>query len=229
MSSDLENIILESSFSKSRYGLDSEIRSLPHSNCNCPDTRFTIFLALIFLSLLFFLILFLFKDRIYKWLNKKKKAFSKLGLGLGVRKYFTKADQSGLFGFNSDTVKKRPIIQKKNETECRRVFESIFGKPFPSARPQFMKRNSTGACLELDGYNEELKLAFEYNGIQHYKFSPMFHKSIDDLERQKERDTEKEGFCRMQGIKLVIIPYTVKFERLEQYIRGELRRMGYNV
>jgi len=56
----------------------------------------------------------------------------------------------------------------KDEKECRVIFEKITGCKFPSKRPNFLKNPKTGFNLELDGYCEELKLAFEYDGEQHF-------------------------------------------------------------
>ena len=35
--------------------------------------------------------------------------------------------------------------------------------------------------MELDGFNEKLKIAFEYNGEQHYKMINKFYKSENKL------------------------------------------------
>ena len=54
------------------------------------------------------------------------------------------------------------------ETCLRGIMEAIFpGRQFPRRRPPFL-RGPLGRPLELDGYNEELQLAFEYNGEHHY-------------------------------------------------------------
>ena len=46
-------------------------------------------------------------------------------------------------------------------TSCREILESIYSVPFKPCRPNFLKNPKTGRNLELDGYNEELKIAFE--------------------------------------------------------------------
>ena len=51
----------------------------------------------------------------------------------------------------------------KTETLCCHALEKMVGKSFPKYRPKFLNG------LEYDMYNEEMKLAVEFNGIQHYK------------------------------------------------------------
>ena len=67
-------------------------------------------------------------------------------------------------------------IQYKSESRVRSVIEKLTGHSFVKVRPDFLKQPN-GKNLELDGYNEELQCAFEYDGIQHRKFNPMFHKN----------------------------------------------------
>jgi hypothetical protein len=116
----------------------------------------------------------------------------------------------------TDFPKKR--IYNKNEKECRRIIEGIYGAPFPSIRPDFLKSPRTGKNLELDMYNKDLKLAFEYNGVQHYKYTPFFHKSYKDFEKQKLNDGYKALVCKNLGIKLINIPYTTSYKDLNMYL-----------
>ncbi|MFP3414319.1 hypothetical protein SB773_22455 [Bacillus sp. SIMBA_074] len=92
--------------------------------------------------------------------------------------------------------------------------KSIFHKPFKKTR-RILDRN-----LELDGYNEELNIAFEYHGIQHYKFDPFFFKTIEDFDKRQAVDLYKEEICRQKGIKLVIVPYNcyTTDESLVEYV-----------
>jgi len=61
--------------------------------------------------------------------------------------------------------------------------------------------------LELDCYIPRLKLAFEYNGKQHYEYVSIFHNSLDSLEEVKKRDRLKKKLCDNINIKLIIIDY----------------------
>ena len=52
----------------------------------------------------------------------------------------------------------------------------------------------------------------EYNGEQHYKYIPYFHKSEEDFELQKRRDEILRKRCLYRGFPLIEIPYTIKTE-----------------
>jgi hypothetical protein len=103
----------------------------------------------------------------------------------------------------------------KTETACREIIEELIGKPFPKLRARWLQG------LELDGYCIPLKLAFEYQGEQHYKLITPWHKNgEEDLQKQQERDRRKLTLCRAHGVHVIVIPYWVKDKR--EFIRTEL-------
>lgn len=55
------------------------------------------------------------------------------------------------------------------------------------------------------------------NGIQHYKFTPSFHKTRTSLAEQQERDKLKMVLCNSLGITVIVIPYMVKFTKQSLY------------
>ena len=59
--------------------------------------------------------------------------------------------------------------------------------------------------LELDFYIDELRLAAEVQGDQHYEFIEFFHKDHDHFKSQLARDSRKRLICTKEGIKLVEI------------------------
>lgn len=101
------------------------------------------------------------------------------------------------------------------EEQCRNIFENLFNVPFIKHRPDFLKNPSTGKNLELDGWNPNIPtpigrgLAFEFNGPQHYHFTPRYHKTDRDFEDQIERDKLKRYLCDKYRVMLITIPYTV--------------------
>ena len=51
--------------------------------------------------------------------------------------------------------------------------------------------------LELDCFNKELRIGLEYNGVQHYKYVPYFHKNKEAFLNQKYRDDMKEEYVEI--------------------------------
>jgi hypothetical protein len=108
--------------------------------------------------------------------------------------------------------------ESKGEAVCRAAFEQLYAQPFRSTRPDFLKNPETGSNLELDGYNGELKLAFEYNGQQHYTFPNRWHSTKEMFEAQVRRDIFKQEICRRVGICLITVPYTIPHDQIYEYI-----------
>jgi len=69
-----------------------------------------------------------------------------------------------------------------------------------------------GERLRLDIYLSSSKLAAEYHGIQHFKFSSLFHKSKEAFEDGVKRDERKAELCREQGIALAVFRYDEKLD-----------------
>ncbi len=113
------------------------------------------------------------------------------------------------------------------EKICRAYFESIFDRKFPNLKPKWI-RNSRGHLLQLDGYCEELKLAFEYQGHQHY-LPTHFHRNKEEFEMRKEDDNLKKKLCEKQGVFLIEIPYTVKHEQIYEFIIQECERKKISI
>ena len=90
----------------------------------------------------------------------------------------------------------------RSESLCRYLFQYFTEQSFTKCRPKFL------GGLELDGYCSKHDIAFEYNGIQHYKYMSSFHTSYHDFERQQERDYRKGVLCQRHGLVLMTIPYT---------------------
>ena len=107
-----------------------------------------------------------------------------------------------------------------SESRCRYIFEKLLKTQFPQNRKRL-------DGLQLDGYAPKLKLAFEYNGKQHYDERYYFHTNRSFVELQK-RDRRKKMLCKKLGIRLIIIPYNrVKTnEQLLTFIVKELERSG---
>ena len=69
----------------------------------------------------------------------------------------------------------------------------------------------------------------KYNGKQHYEYCSFFHKNYQDFRNQQYRDQIKKMLCEKEGITLIDIPYTVKLEHIEPYIKDKCSKKGYYI
>jgi hypothetical protein len=110
--------------------------------------------------------------------------------------------------------------KSKTEEKCREIFETLTDKEFPTKRPKWLINPETKRRLELDGYCEELKIAFEYDGEFHYKVIKGMNNN-KDLDMIKKRDHIKDILCEDNDIYLIRIPYFI--DDKEQYIESKLK------
>ena len=118
------------------------------------------------------------------------------------------------------------------ERFCRIAFEAIFDQRFPSGFHRWLRNSETGRPMELDGYNEKLKIAFEHQGVFHEKHFRRNKNSNTNTNTQIERDRIKRLICKKRGIVLIEIPEVprkLKLENLTKFIIDELSSRGIDV
>jgi hypothetical protein len=98
------------------------------------------------------------------------------------------------------------------EAYTRQIFEHAFDVELKKTRPKWLNG------LELDGYNPELHVAFEYDGEQHAVFPNWFHKTEEEFIQLQENDRKKDALCLENNVKLYRIPHWVKFKDLPSFI-----------
>ena len=109
---------------------------------------------------------------------------------------------------------------RKMERYTKQVAITFLNRKFIKIRPYWFK-NEEGNNLELDMYNDELKLAIEYNGIQHYKYCEFFHKSIEDFNKQVDNDKLKVKLCEVNKVDLIVVPYD---EKPKEFLLSEFKK-----
>lgn len=119
------------------------------------------------------------------------------------------------------------IGRSKGEERCKQYLEERFRRPFIKTKPRFLYTPETGGTLELDCYNPDLGIAVEYNGIQHYKYTPHFHGTYERFLKQKERDEMKHRKCIENEVLLIRVPYTVPMDKIPDFIDNELHVHGW--
>lgn len=86
------------------------------------------------------------------------------------------------------------------------------------ARPEFLVNPASGERMELDRYYPVHRVAFEFNGKQHYVATGRFTKQ--EVIAQRKRDQLKRRICKEKNIDLVV----VHAEDLS--LTGMLRKVG---
>ena len=122
--------------------------------------------------------------------------------------------------------------QSRGEELTRQILEDVFGTTFPNIRPEWLVSPDTGHLLELDCYSEEMNLAFEYQGLQHYEPVDFFG-GTEAYDSQVKRDKIKRQLCKTRGVTLVEIDsrnFSQYFETgvLRQHILERLDAIGYS-
>lgn len=114
----------------------------------------------------------------------------------------------------------------RSEANVIRIFERLTGKRFNTVHPKWLTSKKSGHSLELDGYNEELKIAVEFSGPLHTKWYP----NEEPYERYFERilrDRYKLERCKEMGVSLIVVDMRVPLHHLTEYVRSRLYDVGY--
>jgi len=109
-----------------------------------------------------------------------------------------------------------------SERVCKVALENGLGRSFPKARPEWLV-NERGNLMELDGYCEQLGIAFEYNGRQHYKNNKFFHRDDASLDQRMRDDEVKSQLCRNHDVRLITVPFTVGIDDISNFFYEELK------
>lgn len=113
------------------------------------------------------------------------------------------------------------------ERICREYFEQIFSADFSRCRPSWLK-NEDGVLLELDGYNERLKIAFEHQCQYHYNLKGYFSASPKELKERKRIDRLKLRLCTKNGVRVFQIkeiPKDQSVENLKFEIESQAKKL----
>ena len=105
------------------------------------------------------------------------------------------------------------LVISISERIVRLYFEKITEIEMPSAWPSWLI-NSDGNQMELDGYNEDYRIAFEHHGTQHY-IESKYYKGIT-FEKRIQDDKTKEEICKKNNVRLLIVREVLKTTSLEQ-------------
>ena len=112
------------------------------------------------------------------WVSVRNKHNWSCVFGHNFQRSFSQI-QNSIKNYINPCTKCNP--KSNNEEILRFILESMTLKKFPKRKPDWLIDDVTGNRLELDGYSEEIGLAFEYDGRQHQKHIKYFHPEKEDF------------------------------------------------
>ena len=99
------------------------------------------------------------------------------------------------------------------EGRVRMFLETYLGFSLHKTKPSWNINPWTNQLLELDGYNEFYKIAFEHDGEHHFEVTRK--NSPKTLTYQKFKDYQKKKNCLINGVTLINIPILDKHSRYD--------------
>lgn len=110
--------------------------------------------------------------------------------------------------------------RSKSEAAVIKLLEEITGAKFPTVLPDWLKRGDK--LLELDGYNESLKIALEFSGPQHTKWNSS-EETYDKYFNRINNDAAKKILCADNGVSLIVIDMSLPKQHWRNYLLSRLR------
>ncbi len=107
------------------------------------------------------------------------------------------------------------------ETLARLILEHLLQLKLPSVYIKEMEG------LQLDGYNSKNRIAFEYQGYQHYTENSHFHSDEKRYNSQIDRDKLKKQLCKKNKITLIeIFEFkTIRAGRIQLFVDQVKRKL----
>lgn len=92
-----------------------------------------------------------------------------------------------------------------------------------NAYPNWLITPQGGLRLQLDRWYEDLNVAFEFQGPQHFQKGDRFVRTDEDLSRRLRYDGEKIRLCSLQQVELIeVTGPELDFESFRDKIRGKV-------
>lgn len=91
------------------------------------------------------------------------------------------------------------LHKRESEHFIRKLFPH---HEFSRSKPKWLTHN-----LELEIYNDSLKIAVEYQGHEHYEYHHDIHKNKVGFKYQNRMNKLKAKLCKQNGVCLVVVPY----------------------
>jgi hypothetical protein len=143
--------------------------------------------------------------------------------GSSKKQLFTCGKHVNLQTVGSKTINSngcKQCVRYRSEETCRECIEELTNYKFPNIKQiNWLINPKTNRNMEIDCYNEELKLGIEYND-----HITKCHKKQSDEKFiiQKERDLIKQKLCKQNKILLLYVPLDYNYknkQKMKDYIK----------
>lgn len=125
---------------------------------------------------------------------------------------------------NADVVKNLKLNPRsKSEAAVIAELEQLTGAKFPTINPSWLVWY--GKTLELDGYCEDKKLALEFSGPLHTKWTPAYE-AYPKYYSRIVKDVVKRRTCKQRGVYLIVIDMSLPKHRWREYLKSRLWDAG---
>ena len=81
--------------------------------------------------------------------------------------------------------------------------------------------------MEIDGYNKENAICFEYQGQQHFFYVKHIQKKYENFLNQKRRDRIKKKIIKNHGILILYPDYKIKIIEYPYFILDSLKNTKF--
>lgn len=111
------------------------------------------------------------------------------------------------------------------EEICRHALMEAFEYKYSFETTRKLPWLKAKSNLEIDCYNDSLKLGLEHHGQQHYEPCEHMHRPLSQYDEQVARDCIKEELCKQNGVDLIIVPYSIHMFKIRPFIREKLQEL----
>ena len=139
---------------------------------------------------------------------------------------FPKGGRIGGAAPKKSSIRTKNLIKSprsRSEAAIIKVLETITGRSFPTVFPNWLVWE--GATLELDGYNDDLKVGLEFSGPLHTKWNPQIENYPKYFERVV-RDVVKKKLCQKHGVSLIVVDMSLPSVHWRNYLLSRLHDVG---
>lgn len=123
-----------------------------------------------------------------------------------------------------DFIEEKTHTTSKVEELTRKILEKKYpGYKFPPVKCKKIRFPESNRKISIDCFNYDLKICVEYQGVQHYEYTPYFHgDDIGKFHQQVKRDKFKKSSLE-KHFTYVAIPHTCKNEtQIKSYLDSKL-------